>query len=180
MRHGPQSRPIPAIDSSDANSSDAPRYSPPSLVPARRSRAGDALSLVLKLHHVSVIVADAERSRAFYRDVFGLAEIARPELGYPGAWLQLGEQQFHLLQLPAPGGDGTGAAHVGRDRHIAVLVEDLGLLAERLQAARVEFTRSRSGRAALFCRDPDGNGIECIEASAVAGGVHPGHPQEVV
>lgn len=124
---------------------------------------------MLKLHHVSVIVADVKRSLSFYRDLFGLPEIARPDLGYPGAWLQLGDQQLHLLQLPAPAHDGTGAAHVGRDRHIAVLIADLQLLEGRLRAAQVEFTRSRSGRAALFCRDPDGNGIECIEASAIAG-----------
>lgn len=135
---------------------------------------------VLKLHHVSVIVADTVRARAFYREVLGLREIARPDLGYPGAWLQLGDQQLHLLQLPALSCDGTGAVHVGRDRHIAVLIDDLHGLEERLQAAGVAFTRSRSGRAALFCRDPDGNGIEFIEAPAVAGADHPDQPQEAV
>lgn len=135
---------------------------------------------ILKLHHVSVIVTDAARACAFYREALGLREITRPDLGYPGAWLQLGDQQLHLLQLPAPPHDGTGAVHVGRDRHIAVLVDDLRRLAERLQAQGVAFTYSRSGRPALFCRDPDGNGIECIEAPAAAGNDHPDRPREVV
>ncbi len=32
-----------------------------------------------------------------------------------------------------------------------------------LAAAGVAWTRSRSGRKALFCRDPDGNALELIE-----------------
>jgi len=35
-------------------------------------------------------------------------------------------------------------------------------LAGRLDAAGISYTPSRSGRAALFCRDPDGNALEFI------------------
>jgi glyoxylase I family protein len=31
-----------------------------------------------------------------------------------------------------------------------------------LDGARIAYTLSRSGRAALFCRDPDGNALEFI------------------
>ena len=33
----------------------------------------------------------------------------------------------------------------------------------RLEAGGVDYTLSRSGRRALFCRDPDGNAIELVE-----------------
>jgi glyoxylase I family protein len=43
-------------------------------------------------------------------------------------------------------------------------VADLGPLTVCLDAAEVSYTLSRSGRRALFCRDPDGNALELIEA----------------
>ena len=34
--------------------------------------------------------------------ILGLQQIDRPDLGFPGAWLQLGAQQIHLLELDNP------------------------------------------------------------------------------
>ena len=55
-----------------------------------------------KIHtlvHASLIVADAEKSLAFYCGLLALeVDDNRPDLGYPGAWLNIGEQQIHLLQ----------------------------------------------------------------------------------
>ena len=121
---------------------------------------------ILRLHHVSLIVADTARALRFYGDLLGLhTDSTRPDLGYPGAWLQIGTQQIHLLELPNPDPVEGRPAHGGRDRHIAVLVDDLDALAHALDSAGVAFTRSRSGRRALFCRDPDGNALELIEAA---------------
>ena len=36
-------------------------------------------------------------------------------------------------------------------------------LIDALEAKKISFTLSKSGRKALFCRDPDGNAIEVIE-----------------
>lgn len=119
--------------------------------------------LVHGLHHVSVVVADTARSLSFYRDLLAIPEVARPDLGYPGAWLQLGGQQIHLLELPNPDAVEGRPAHVGRDRHIALRVAGLDAFAARLEQEGVAIKRSRSGRQAIFCRDPDGNGIELIE-----------------
>lgn len=119
---------------------------------------------VTDLHHVSLVVADTARSLGFYCELLGLAlDPARPDLGYPGAWLEVGPRQIHLLELPNPDPVAGRPAHGGRDRHVALLVEDLAVLADRLTAAGVSCTRSRSGRQALFCRDPDGNAVELIE-----------------
>jgi len=122
------------------------------------------MRLVAGLHHVSLIVADTGRALGFYRDLLGFPlDPSRPDLGYPGAWLQLGAQQIHLLELPNPDPTVDRPAHGGRDRHVALTVSDLDVLAERLSAAGIRFTQSRSGRRALFCRDPDANALEFVE-----------------
>jgi glyoxylase I family protein len=118
----------------------------------------------LELHHVSLLVADTGRALGFYRDLLGLTEAPRPDLGFPGAWLQVGEQQIHLLELPNPDPVAGRPEHGGRDRHVAFRTGALGEVTARLEAAGVPFTRSRSGRPAIFCRDPDGNAVEIVEA----------------
>ena len=120
--------------------------------------------LIGRLHHASLLVADTERALAFYVGLLGLEPApGRPALAFPGAWLQVGDQQIHLLELPNPDPVEGRPAHGGRDRHLAFEVPALDPLAARLEAAGVPFTRSRSGRRALFCRDPDGNALEFIE-----------------
>jgi len=115
------------------------------------------------IHHVSVIVADINRSLYFYHEVLGLPiDPARPEMTFPGAWLKVNQiQQIHLLQLDNPDSV-ERPAHGGRDRHAAFQVEDLGLIENALENAGIEFSRSHSGRAAIFCRDPDGNTLELL------------------
>lgn len=116
------------------------------------------------IHHVSLIASDTQRSLTFYRDLLGLVpDEHRPDLGYPGAWLWIGEQQIHLLELPNPDPVQGRPQHGGRDRHLALTVKDLESLILRLEQTGIAFTRSRSGRSALFCRDPDGNALELME-----------------
>lgn len=119
----------------------------------------------ISLHHASVIVADLERSLGFYRDLLGLRiDPARPDLGFKGCWLTIGDQQIHLLELPNPDPLTGRPAHGGRDRHFALTIRNLDALRQALAAASVPYTLSKSGRRALFCRDPDGNALEFIEA----------------
>jgi glyoxylase I family protein len=116
--------------------------------------------------HASLLVADTERALEFYTGVLGMEEISRPGLGFPGAWLAVGDQQIHLLELPNPDPVEGRPAHGGRDRHVAVAVSDVDALRGRLEEAGVTCTLSRSGRRALFCRDPDGNALEFVESPA--------------
>ncbi|MGB5539875.1 MAG: VOC family protein [Gammaproteobacteria bacterium] len=120
---------------------------------------------VTGFNHVSVLVSDTARAVAFYRDVLGLPlSPDRPPLAFPGAWLELGQGlQIHLLELEGAGRDARDG-HGGRDYHLALDVADLDAASAALQAAGIGFTLSRSGRRALFCRDPDGNAIELVEA----------------
>lgn len=120
--------------------------------------------MILGVHHISLIVADTARALVFYHELLGLPiEPSRPDLGFPGAWLRLGQVQIHLLELPNPDPVNGRPEHGGRDRHLALGVTKLEGLAKRLQLAGIGFTRSKSGRKALFCRDPDGNALEFIE-----------------
>jgi glyoxylase I family protein len=122
------------------------------------------MPLVHAIHHVSLIVADTARALDFYQGILGLERAPeRPDLSFPGAWLWVGDQQIHLLELPNPDPVAGRPEHGGRDRHVAMRVSGLDEVTARLDAAGLAYTRSRSGRRAVFCRDPDGNALELIE-----------------
>ena len=119
------------------------------------------------IHHVSLLVSDTGRALTFYRDLLGLdVDGLRPEMDYPGAWLRMDNAQIHLLELPDVLQGTERPEHGGRDRHVALSVTDMDVLVTALETAGVVYTLSRSGRRALFCRDPDGNAIELVEVSA--------------
>jgi len=118
----------------------------------------------LGIHHVSVLVSDTRRALDFYHGVLGLPlEHSRPDTGFPGAWLRIGQQQLHLLELPEQLAASRATGHGGRDHHFAMLVNDLDGLRQALEVHGIAYTPSRSGRRALFCRDPDGNAVEIVE-----------------
>ena len=122
---------------------------------------------VTAVHHVSLLVSDTRRALAFYTGLLGLTvDESRPEMAYPGVWLKIGNAQIHLLELPDPLRSTPLLEHGGRDRHVALGVTGLDDIQEALDSAGVHFTPSRSGRRALFCRDPDGNAIELVEVRA--------------
>ena len=123
------------------------------------------MSDLTALLHAGLLVSDLARAKAFYESVLGLAPYPnRPDLPYPGEWYDLGSgQQLHLMQLANPDAASIRSEHGGRDRHIALAVRDMAALKSRLDAAGVKYTASQSGRAALFCRDPDANTLEFVE-----------------
>ncbi len=125
----------------------------------------------MKIHsflHASILVEDLGQARAFYEGVLGLKpNSARPDMSFKGVWYDLGNQQIHLLCLPNPEKGLTRPDHGGRDRHVALGIDSLDELAERLDLAVIPYTRSQSGRAALFCRDSDDNALEFVEIPTV-------------
>lgn len=120
---------------------------------------------ITALLHVGLLVSDLATAREFYESVLGFNPVLdRPDLPYPGQWYGLsGEQQLHLMQLSNPDANSLRPEHGGRDRHVAFAVTRLDTLQTRLENNGICYTRSKSGRAALFCRDPDGNTLEFIE-----------------
>jgi len=119
--------------------------------------------MIKGIHHVSILISDVNRSIRFYTGILDLTvSDQRPELGFDGAWFTIGDQQIHLIQTEAVSRMEQADVRCGRDRHIAFRVDDINRLIEKLDDAGIQFERSRSGRPALFCRDPDGNALEFI------------------
>lgn len=120
--------------------------------------------MITRLLHASLLVDDLPRARAFYEGVLGLTPSPlRPAMSFDGVWYDIGASQIHLLCLPSPEKGLIRPHHGGRDRHVAFAVESVDALTQKLELAGIPYTRSQSGRAALFCRDPDNNALEFIE-----------------
>ena len=120
--------------------------------------------MITGILHVTFLTADLPRARAFYEGLLGLQPNPdRPNLGYDGVWYNVtANQQIHLMLLPDPEMGLVRPAHGGRDRHVALAISDFAKLIERLNQAGTNYTLSKSGRRALFCRDPDQNALEFI------------------
>lgn len=71
--------------------------------------------------------------------------------------------QIMLLELAGAKAAAAAIEHGGRDRHFCLGVASVDSLAALLDAASVPYTRSMSGRPAIFFRDPDANTLECVE-----------------
>lgn len=116
---------------------------------------------IVALNHVGIHVEDVERSETFYREVLGLTKIYRPEMSFPGAWLQLGTaQELHLI------GKNSSPDIPPSERHFALEVEDAEAWVEHLQRLDIEIDgpgRRPDGAIQVFFRDPDGHVIELSE-----------------
>lgn len=120
---------------------------------------------VTEFLHSSLLVSDLAAARFFYEEVLQLRPSPkRPEMTFEGVWYEIGAQQIHLIVLPNPDPVAGRPEHGGRDRHIALGVDDLEQVKHALDRAGISFTMSRSGRPALFFRDPDGNALELVGA----------------
>ena len=109
---------------------------------------------VVGLHHVNINVRDVAEAVEFYTSI-GFAPVPRPDFGFPGAWLQMGEHQLHLST--------SKNMVVDRAQHFALAVEDLDTCTGELDALGIDVIRvaqvEGAGRQAFF-RDPTGNLIE--------------------
>ena len=107
-----------------------------------------------------------DESKKFYTTIFEFEDesFMRPNLPYPGAFLRIGtNHQIHLMELPNPDPTTDRPVHGGRDRHIALTINNIDHIKERLEKNGLPYTLSQSGRRALFCRDLDGNAFEFME-----------------
>ncbi len=120
--------------------------------------------MITGIHHATFLTSDLALARVFYEEVLGLqADDRRPLMSFDGVWYDVAPgQQIHLMALPDAEAGAQRPAHGGRDRHVALTVTDMAQLIARLEDAAISYTLSRSGRRALFCRDPDQNALEFI------------------
>ena len=120
----------------------------------------------LGVHHVSINVRDATESVTFYTEVLGLTQRDdRPDFDFGGAWLDLGAQQVHLLEIAVP--DDVG-------QHFAIHVADIDASVADLRDKGIEVSDPKpvASSRQCFLRDPSGNLIELHEP-AITPGVRP-------
>uniref|UniRef100_A0A2P2JUT0 VOC domain-containing protein n=1 Tax=Rhizophora mucronata TaxID=61149 RepID=A0A2P2JUT0_RHIMU len=118
---------------------------------------------VAGVHHVGVLCENLDRSLEFYQGILGLQiNEARPhdKLPYRGAWLWVGSEMIHLMELSNPDPLTGRPEHGGRDRHTCIAIWDVSKLKAILDKAGIPYTLSKSGRPAIFTRDPDANALE--------------------
>lgn len=112
------------------------------------------------LDHFNVYCADLETSRAFYTEVLGLNDGARPNFGIPGAWMYLGDRAVvHLVG----GREGEAPLRTGPFDHIAFEAGDFEGMRAKVQGLGLEFQEADVPDfklKQLFLRDPDGVKIE--------------------
>ena len=112
------------------------------------------------LHHLSFTVADLDASLGFWRDLLGFNTIDRPDLGFPGAWLQGFGVEVHLL-APADAKAAEGQLSPLRN-HVAFHVDDLAAVRRKLESAGLEVLGGGSRRQ-MWILDPSANVIEFIQ-----------------
>lgn len=108
---------------------------------------------------MSINVSDVAAGIAFYTDVLGGAvRVDRPDFGFGGAWIDLGDSQVHLIEAAVPPNLG---------QHFAVRVDDIDAAVAEVRAKGIEVsdpTVVGTGRQA-FLADPSGNTVELHEVA---------------
>jgi lactoylglutathione lyase len=146
--------------------------------------------VIAGLHHFSIACSDADRSLAFYRDLFGLELISdrvveaggfvEEVTGVAGARVRIVHlsgygANFELLEYMEPRGETRAREpnHAG-SAHVCFIADDLDALRASLSSHGVKI-RSRDGAPvkvvggpndggrALYLEDPDGNAVEIVE-----------------
>lgn len=120
------------------------------------------------IDHVTLIVADLEKSREFYCDVLGMEQVDRPGFSFGGRWFQAGTTQIHLIldhEDSGPAGENTtDLKKSSRNRHFAFEVEDGHAAAARLLELGLPLVSGPQerpdGAVQVFVKDPDGHVVE--------------------
>jgi len=127
---------------------------------------------ITQLNHYLLVARDLERTRSFYQNVLGLELAERPDFGFPGYWLKIGEdicvhlasqepnetRDMFLLKKHPKGTAGSGSVD-----HIAFLAKDAQEVRRRIQKNNVEMHFRSFPDAKLFqifLKDPDDVTIE--------------------
>ena len=123
-----------------------------------------------KIHHVAIICADYQKSKAFYTQTLGLPiiqETYRAERDSYKLDLAIGEQaQIELFSFPNPPARPSRPEAQGL-RHLAFEVDNLQETVEELQTKQVDVEPIRvdslTGKRFTFFADPDGLPLELYE-----------------
>lgn len=111
------------------------------------------------MNHFTVLTDDVARTTEFYRDVVGLLEGERPNLGFPGAWLYAeGTAVLHII-----GGKTRDQLRPGVIDHMAFTASGLRDVLATLEHHGVEHVcrqQAGTGTWQVFFFDPNGARVE--------------------
>ncbi len=141
----------------------------------------------VRLTHIGLCVADAERATGFYRDALGFREVSRlsasgapsstllrlEDVALEAIYLERDGVRIELLHYAKPGHRGTDEPRPMNQlglTHLSLRVDDLEATVASLRArgarvlddTRIELPKSKT--RAIFVTDPDGTLIELVEA----------------
>ncbi len=119
------------------------------------------------MNHFTVLTHDLDATRQFYIEILGLKEGYRPALGFPGAWLYVGDRAvLHVIAGRAVPDPPAGVLD-----HMAFSANNLPATVATLNERGVEYVlrkQNDSGVWQLFCYDPSGARVELDFAASEA------------
>lgn len=122
--------------------------------------------------HVAIPCTDLAATQAFYCDLLGFDELPRPDFGFPGLWLRVGDLQLHFIEVDDMGPPKPGFPHFA----LHVPTDAFQPTVATLEAAGVPFVGPPSSRVdfgvevwAAFVSDPSGNVIELTNVGPLVG-----------
>ena len=138
------------------------------------------------IRHTGIVVSDMDRSLPFYRDLLGMevwadfkddSAYVQAMTGVPGAHIWMvklkaaNDVSIELLQYlshPQPPPEQLVKARDVGCNHVALQVNDLDTLHEKLKAAGIRFNAPPAvspdgGAKVAYCRDPEGVLIELVQ-----------------
>ena len=125
-----------------------------------------------ELNHYLLVAKNLERTKDFYCDVLGLELADRPDFGFPGYWLKIGDEICVHLASQAPNQvrdtfllkkHPRGTNGSGQVDHIAFLAKDAEGVRKRIRKKGVEMHYRSFPDAKLFqifLKDPNDVTIE--------------------
>ena len=146
--------------------------------------------MIKTINHSGFVVADLERSLAFYRDVVGMKITRTVDRSGPPIAQIVGYEATHLIGVHMSSGTGPtleriqylsprSSRQVTSERnalgasHIAFEVDDIHAAYETLKANGAQIMNPPAelepGRSGCYIQDPDGNWIELVEILEPAG-----------
>jgi catechol 2,3-dioxygenase-like lactoylglutathione lyase family enzyme len=114
---------------------------------------------VTGMNHFTIIARDLEETRQFYRDVIGLAEGFRPDLGFPGAWFYVADKW--VLHVVA--GRAVPEPPAGVIDHMAFSATGLAATQAKLKSHGCDYRLIQQPGTRvwqIFLHDPNGAKVE--------------------
>jgi catechol 2,3-dioxygenase-like lactoylglutathione lyase family enzyme len=119
---------------------------------------------LIDINHVAIRSLDLERTNHFYTEILGMKLAFRPELGFPGSWLQMGNSMIHVVcgecALDQDGKFTPGGAAVD---HISIAAEGFDEYTEIFAKHGLDWRENAIPNPPiwqLMARDPNGILIE--------------------